>query len=270
MYCNRHTYLKYHTVHVCCCCVPSCMSQVMQDFPSAKPSLGLFFGSVAPRLAPRYYSISSSSSKHPSSVHVTCAVVRDVMPTGRIHDGVCSSYLQHSKPGDKVPLFIRRSTFKLPEDPHSPVIMVGPGTGLAPFRGFIQERDCLISDMAEVGPALLFFGCRNCAHDYIYQAELESAADSGALSQLFVAFSRAGPEKDYVQHHIKANATRVWELLQQQGSCVYVCGDAKNMAKDVHRALIDVVQSQGGMSSSQAEAWVKRLGEAGRYHKDVW
>jgi NADPH-ferrihemoprotein reductase len=124
--------------------------------------------------------------------------------------------------------------------------------------------------MAEVGPAVLFFGCRNRAHDYIYEAELEAGVESGALSQLHVAFSRAGPVKDYVQHHIEANGAAVWELLQQPGACVYVCGDAKNMAKDVHRALVSVAQSQGSMSSSQAEAWVKRLGDSGRYHKDVW
>ncbi|WIA17179.1 hypothetical protein OEZ85_014062 [Tetradesmus obliquus] len=246
------------------------LMEVMEGFPSAKPSLGLFFGSIAPRLAPRYYSISSGAAKHPRSVHVTCAVVRDVMPTGRIHDGVASSHLQRCKPGDCIPVFIRRSTFKLPDDTHTPVIMIGPGTGLAPFRGFIQERQALIEDMAEVGPAVLFFGCRNRAHDYIYEAELDAAVESGALSQLHVAFSRAGPVKDYVQHHMESNGAAVWELLQQPGACVYVCGDAKNMAKDVHRALISVAASQGSMSSSQAEAWVKRLGDSGRYHKDVW
>lgn len=242
----------------------------MQDFPSARPSLGMFFGSIAPRLAPRYYSISSGSHAHPGSVHVTCAVVRDVMPTGRIHDGVCSSFLQHCKVGDKLPVFIRRSTFKMPEDSHHPIIMVGPGTGLAPFRGFIQDRDALIADMAEVGPAVLFFGCRNRAHDYIYEAELTGAVESGALTQLHVAFSRAGPQKDYVQHHMEVQAEQLWSLLQQPGCCVYVCGDAKSMAKDVHRTLINIVQKQGNMTGTQAEGWVKRLGDSGRYHKDVW
>ncbi|KAF6251355.1 NADPH-cytochrome P450 reductase [Scenedesmus sp. NREL 46B-D3] len=246
------------------------LMEVMRDFRSAKPTLGLFFGSVAPRLAPRYYSISSSAAKHPRSVHVTCAVVRDALPSGRVRDGVCSSYLQRSAPGERVPMFIRRSTFKLPADAHTPIVMVGPGTGLAPFRGFIQERQALIEDMAEVGPAVLFFGCRHRGHDYIYEAELEGAVECGALSQLHVAFSRAGPVKDYVQHHMEANGAAVWELLQQPGACVYVCGDAKNMAKDVHRALIGIAQSHGSMSSSQAEGWVKRLGDGGRYHKDVW
>jgi NADPH-ferrihemoprotein reductase len=244
--------------------------QVMQDFPSAKPSLGLFFGSIAPRLAPRYYSISSGSAKHPQSVHVTCAVVRDVMPTGRVHDGVCSSYLQHSKVGDRLPVFIRRSTFKLPEDRRSPIIMVGPGTGLAPFRGFIQEREALMASNSVVGPASLFFGCRNSSQDYIYQAELEGAVESGAITKLHVAFSRAGPTKEYVQHHMEARADELWGLLQQPGSCVYVCGDAKNMAKDVHRTLISITQTQGKMSGTQAEMWVKQLSDKGRYHKDVW
>eukprot|EP00878_Enallax_costatus_P012884 GHUV01013453.1.p1 GENE.GHUV01013453.1~~GHUV01013453.1.p1 ORF type:complete len:518 (+),score=136.11 GHUV01013453.1:949-2502(+) len=244
--------------------------EIMQSFPSSCPSLGLFFGSIAPRLAPRYYSISSGSHSNPHSVHVTCAVIRDVMPTGRIHNGVCSYYLQRCKPGDKIPIFVRRSTFKMPEDPHTPLIMIGPGTGLAPFRGFIQDREALVADMAEMGPAVLFFGCRNRAHDYIYEAELTAAVETGALSQLHVAFSRAGLQKDYVQHHMEQQAEQLWGLLQQPGCCVYVCGDAKSMARDVHRTLISVAQNQGKMTEAQAESWVKYLSDSGRYHKDVW
>ncbi|KAF8065880.1 ATR2 [Scenedesmus sp. PABB004] len=244
--------------------------EVMSDFPSAVPSLGLFFGSVAPRLAPRFYSISSGAAAHPRALHVTCAVVRDVMPTGRVHDGVASSYLQGAAAGERVPVFVRRSTFKLPEDGRAPIVMIGPGTGLAPFRGFLQDRAALVADMAELGPAVLFFGCRSRAHDYIYEAELAAAVEGGALSALHVAFSRAGPQKDYVQHHLAAAGAEVWGLLQQPGASVYVCGDASAMAKDVHRALIAVAQRHGGLTTSQAEAWVKRLGDSGRYHKDVW
>lgn len=267
----------------------------MADFPSARPSLGLFFGCIAPRLAPRFYSISSGASAHPRSVHVTCAVVRDVMPTGRVHDGVASSYLQHCKPGERVPVFVRRSTFKLPADASAPVIMVGPGTGLAPFRGFLQERAAALragggaanghahangnglanghangAGAGGLGPAVLFFGCRNRAHDFIYEDELAGAQECGALTTLHVAFSRAGPAKDYVQHRMEAAAPELWALLQHPKAAVYVCGDAKAMAKDVHRALLGIATSQGGMSGSQAEGWLKALSDKGRYHKDVW
>lgn len=242
----------------------------MQEFPSAKPSLGVFFGSIAPRLQPRFYSISSSSAKHPGSIHVTCAVVREVMPTGRVHEGVCSYWLKRAAVGTQVPIFVRRSSFKLPEDPQAAVLMVGPGTGLAPFRGFIQEREQLQLDHQELGPTVLYFGCRNRAHDFIYEAELRAAEEAGVLTELQVAFSREGPAKDYVQHHLERNADKVYTLLKKRNTHLYLCGDAKHMAKDVHRAIVALVQQCGEMSGTQAEAFVKELSDTGRYLKDVW
>ncbi|KAI8468314.1 MAG: NADPH-cytochrome P450 reductase [Monoraphidium minutum] len=243
--------------------------EVMADFPSAKPGLGLFFGSVAPRLQPRFYSISSAAASHPRSVHVTCSVVKDTMPTGRVHDGVCSSWLAAAKEGAQVPVFIRHSHFRLPADEKAPIVMVGPGTGLAPFRAFLQERQVLADDAAELGPSVLFFGCRGAA-DYIYEAELASFLESGALGALHVAFSRAGPSKDYVQHRLAAEGAAVWGLLRRPGACLYVCGDARHMAKDVHRALLELVQAHGKMGAAGAEAWVKELTASGRYMRDVW
>lgn len=244
--------------------------EVLRDFPSAKPSLGVFFGTIAPRLQARFYSISSSPKAHPSQVHVTCAVVRNVMPTGRVHDGVCSSYLQHVAPGGKVPVFWRASHFKLPMDPATPIVMVGPGTGLAPFRGFLQEREHLIKSGVTVGPAHLFFGCRNRLHDYLYEEELKDALMTGALSELHVAFSREHSVKDYVQHHMEKTADRWYPLLTTEGGHLYVCGDAKNMAKDVHRTLIRVIQTKRRCSGTEAEGVVKELQDGGRYQRDVW
>jgi NADPH-ferrihemoprotein reductase len=184
--------------------------EVMQDFPSAKPSLGVFFGSVAPHLQPRYYSISSSPAQHPRAVHITCAVVRERMPSGRLHEGVASCWLARARPGDRVPLFLRRSSFKLPPSPAVPVVMVGPGTGLAPFRGFLQHRAALLQSGQRLGAAHLFFGCRNRRHDFIYEAELEAAVAGGAVTQVHAdSWCRAAPATAAVRWRCCGG---VWDL----------------------------------------------------------
>ncbi|GLI60603.1 hypothetical protein VaNZ11_002776 [Volvox africanus] len=244
--------------------------EVLQAFPSAKPTIGALFGCIAPRLQPRFYSISSSPKLHHTSIHVTCAVVRDSMPTGRVHEGVCSTWLKRHGDGAAVPVFVRHSQFKLPQSPNTPIIMVGPGTGLAPFRGFLQERAVLLASGMELGPAHLFFGCRSRHHDYIYQEELEGFVASGVLSHLHLAFSRDQSGKDYVQHHVERQAALLWPLISEGGAHLYVCGDAKNMAKDVHKAFIGLVQAAKGCTGTQAEAAVKELSDSGRYQRDVW
>jgi NADPH-ferrihemoprotein reductase len=264
--------------------------EVLEAFPSAVPSLGLFFGAVSPRLAPRFYSISSSPLVDPDVISATVAVVRGDTPTGRLHEGVASSYLSRFVPsntkfGDekvkpemkdvRVPIFVRSSTFKLPSDPSVPVVMIGPGTGYAPFRGFIQERAALAKSGKLLGPAHLFFGCRDESKDHIYQTEMADAAALNNLSSLNIAYSRAtSGQKLYVQDKLMSSAKVMYDIMKgkvggNEGT-IYVCGDAKGMARDVHRAIHSILMSEGEYAAHEAEEIVKRLADNGRYHKDVW
>ncbi|MBE3662570.1 sulfite reductase [NADPH] flavoprotein, alpha-component [Vibrio navarrensis] len=222
--------------------------------------------SLLRRLTPRLYSIASSQSEVDEEVHLTVGIVEyDV--DGEVRQGGASSYLgQRLEEGETVKVFIEHNNnFKLPQDDSTPVIMIGPGTGIAPFRSFIQERDNRGAD----GKNWLFFGDRTFTQDFLYQVEWQKYLKSGILTRLDVAFSRDQHEKVYVQHRVLEQAEQVWQWLQD-GAYVYICGDATRMAKDVHEALLVVAQQQGGLSREKAEEYFNELRKAKRYQRDVY
>ncbi|KRX14444.1 NADPH--cytochrome P450 reductase, partial [Trichinella nelsoni] len=246
---------------------------ILIELPSCRPPLDLLL-ELLPRLQPRFYSISSSPKVDPSLVSITVIVLKYTTPIGRPGKGVATNYLAskiavENKPHPQVPIYIRRSQFRLPHSPSTPVVMIGPGTGIAPFRGFIQERAMLKQTGREVGPMILYFGCRKRKEDYLYGQELEAWLKDGTLSELHVAFSRDQPRKVYVQHLMLERKQSIWSLLQN-GAFFYVCGDARNMARDVHSALMQIIAGEGDMNADEAAAYFKQLESQKRYQADVW
>ncbi|XP_050429828.1 NADPH--cytochrome P450 reductase [Adelges cooleyi] len=248
---------------------------ILEDLPSVKPDLD-HLCELLPRLQCRYYSISSSPKVYPKSIHITAVKVEYDTPTGRVNQGVATCLLSQLIPIDNqlpaptIPIFIRRSQFRLPPKSQTPVIMIGPGTGLAPFRGFIQERDFARKEGREVGQMILYFGCRKKEEDYIYEEELNEYLNNGTLTKLHLAFSRDQPEKLYVTHLLEESADELWNVIGENNGHLYVCGDARSMAKDVHSIIVKVVMEKGQMNNSQALNYVKKMEQQKRYSADVW
>lgn len=229
------------------------------------------FLELLPPLKPRYYSISSSPVVNPEIATITVGVVKDSAWSGKgEYYGVASNYLAERQVGEEIIMFVRtpESGFSLPEDPARPIIMVGPGTGVAPFRGFLQTRRALMQEGKKLGAAHLYFGCRNHC-DYIYRDELEQFEKEGVVT-LHTAFSRSeGTPKTYVQDLIKQNTTELIDILNR-GGMLYVCGDGSKMAPDVEHALQDAYQLENGKTEEESKAWLDELQKEGRYAKDVW
>ncbi|CAO3591725.1 unnamed protein product [Absidia cylindrospora] len=253
------------------------------------------------RLQPRYYSISSSSKESPKMIAATAVTLEykpECTPDRTVY-GVNTNYLWqiHAKvhqvddgrsyplyslegPRDtllapdlshvKIPIHVRRSQFKLPRNINVPVIMVGPGTGVAPFRGFVRERALQKKEGKAVGPTILFTGCRHSQKDFLYADEWTGLFDTlGEGSQLITAFSRETDKKVYVQHRLQEHGQQMWDYLQQ-GGYIYVCGDAKYMARDVQQTFVSFAQIYGGRDEDKANAFIKQLRTSGRYQEDVW
>lgn len=238
---------------------------VLGEFPAVKFSPEEFVG-VLRKLQPRLYSIASSQKAVGDAVHLTVAVVRySVGHSPRPRGGVCSTFLAERADAG-VPVFVHSAKhFRMPESPETPLIMVGPGTGIAPFRAFLQERKAA----GGAGFSWLIFGEQHAATDFLYRDEFEAAVADGSLTRLTTAFSRDQDHKVYVQHRMEEGGTELFALLEK-GACFYVCGDASRMARDVDAALHRVIETHGGMSPERANEYVDALKKEKRYRKDVY
>lgn len=238
---------------------------VFADFP-AKELTANGLAAAMRKLPPRLYSIASSPKAHPGEVHLTVGVVR-YHTNGRQRKGVCSSYLaERIQEGETANVFVSPNKhFKLPDDPDAPLIMVGPGTGIAPFRAFIEERQAI----GAKGKNWLFFGDQHYLTDFLYQTEWQSYLSDGILTKLDVAFSRDQAHKIYVQDRMRENAGELYNWLQE-GATFYVCGDASRMAHDVDKALHTIIAQEGNISEDEATEYVKKLKSEKRYLRDVY
>jgi NADPH-ferrihemoprotein reductase len=284
------------------------LGEVLQLVTGNDPTPGLFqtvpFDLIVEtinRMQPRFYSISSSAKENPKVISATVVTLAyEPTPTpGRTVYGVNTNFLygihmqnealnnQENIPAYELsgprqsylgpdgicrnlPVHVRHSQFKLPRNPSVPVIMVGPGTGVAPFRGFVRERVLDKRNGKTVGPTILFYGSRNQASDFLYADEWPELFETlGPESRIVTAFSRDQPQKIYVQHRLQEQGQDLWQLLQK-GAYIYVCGDAKSMARDVNQTFVNMGVEFGGMDNIKAQDYVKSLRTTGRYQEDVW
>jgi len=238
---------------------------LLEEFPGARLTPQEFVGHLR-RLMPRLYSIASSLRVHPGQVHLTVAPVR-YESNGRRRYGVCSTFLADRATRRKtpIPVFVAESHFRLPEDPTRDIIMVGPGTGIAPFRAFVEERGAV----GATGRNWLVFGDQHEATDYLYGDEWKRHLAAGRVSRIDLAFSRDQPRKIYVQDRMREAAAELWAWIRG-GAFFYVCGDAHRMAKDVDAALHQIIGEQGGLEAAAAAEYVKQMRKERRYQRDVY
>jgi sulfite reductase (NADPH) flavoprotein alpha-component len=237
----------------------------LQKFSGARPHPEAFVEALEP-LQPRLYSISSSHNATPGKLSLTVDSVRYVVGK-RKRLGLASTFLaERIKPGDQVKVYVQKAHgFALPQDPKTPIMMIGPGTGIAPFRAFLLDRKAT----GAPGKNWLFFGHQRSACDFFYSDELNAMKTSGLLTRMSLAWSRDGDRKFYVQDRMREVGREVWTWLAE-GANVYVCGDAKRMAKDVERALVDIVAQFGARTTDEAVSFVAELKKKGRFQQDVY
>lgn len=238
---------------------------LVQDYSLKGIPAGQFV-SLLRKIPPRLYSIASSLKASPDEVHVTVRAVR-YESNGRNRYGVCSVQMaERIQPGDSLPVFIQHNpNFKLPDNPETPVIMIGPGTGVAPFRAFLSERE----ETGAQGKTWLFYGDQHFSTDFLYQVEWQRWLKEGVLTRMDVAFSRDTEQKVYVQHRMLEKSRELYEWLQE-GAVIYVCGDEKKMAHDVHAALATILEQEGRFSPEEASEYLTRMQQQKRYQRDVY
>ena len=237
----------------------------LSEHPSARFAPEEFVGLLT-KLQPRLYSVASSLKAYPDQVHFIVDVVR-YESHGRIRKGVCSAFLAERADDVPVPVFPSVAKhFHLPEDPETPIIMIGPGTGVAPFRAYMQERKAT----GAKGKNWLFFGAQHESCDFAYGDEFNAFMEEELLARLDCAWSRDQAQKVYVQHKMAENAPEIWKWIDAQGAHFFVCGDARRMAKDVDATLRKIVQEQGGKNVEEANEYVEKLKNEKRYKRDVY
>ncbi|MCK6257108.1 assimilatory sulfite reductase (NADPH) flavoprotein subunit [Fictibacillus sp. KIGAM418] len=224
------------------------------------------FVNILRKMPARLYSIASSLNANPDEVHLTIGALR-YESFGRSRSGVCSILCaERLEPGHTLPVYIQHNqNFKLPANGETPIIMVGPGTGVAPFRAFMQERE----ETGALGKSWMFFGEQHFVTDFLYQTEWQKWLENGVLTKMDVAFSRDTEEKVYVQHRLLEHSKELFHWLEE-GAVLYICGDEKNMAHDVHQTLIGIIENEGSMTHEQAEEYVARMQKEKRYQRDVY
>eukprot|EP00548_Thalassiothrix_antarctica_P014480 CAMPEP_0194168656 /NCGR_PEP_ID=MMETSP0154-20130528/3535_1 /TAXON_ID=1049557 /ORGANISM="Thalassiothrix antarctica, Strain L6-D1" /LENGTH=669 /DNA_ID=CAMNT_0038879835 /DNA_START=82 /DNA_END=2088 /DNA_ORIENTATION=+ len=239
---------------------------ILKMCPSIEAPLEHFL-TFCPRLLPRFYTISSSSSLHPKSVHLTVSVTETMKKDGSIYKGICSGHLAKAS---SVRIFNRESAFRLPKESSNPIIMIGPGTGVAPMRALIQEREYQRKTLKkEVGANILYFGCKRANMDYLYEDEFKKMKKSGLINEIYVAFSRETSKKVYVQHLLEKNAGETWNLIGKQNAYIYVCGGVR-MGSDVRETLRRICVSKGNLSTDAADEFMRSLADNGRYVQELW
>jgi sulfite reductase (NADPH) flavoprotein alpha-component len=235
------------------------------DHPSVRFTAEEFVGLLS-KLQPRLYSVASSLKAFPNQVHLIVDVVR-YESNGRLRKGVASSFLADRADDAPVPVFPSNAKhFHLPENPDTPIIMVGPGTGVAPFRAYLQERQVT----GAKGKNWLFFGAQHVSCDFAYEEDFDTFMKEGILTRLDCAWSRDQAHKVYVQHKLADNAAEIWKWIDAEGAQFFVCGDARRMAKDVDAILRKIVQEHGGKTTDQANEYVEKLKNEKRYKRDVY